>query len=298
VLTDFTSYLSLSFTFVSSVFGSGFPKYYPLSAMNGFRMVLTLAPPNVAFQCDDICDYATAALHYSITDPTLHTSMVRVDPSVDRGLLVNMAGKDGKIRIPTTSWRQYKMAVYGSDQYKSFIVPFSVSSLKALYFAFVPAVLDGSLSSTSMFSRNLTQYQAFVGSVPIPVTPVIVKPPFNEAVAELLRAVHVKLNDTNWPSLMRYPDFLTDYTAPTAGQGLGAATSWGAQSNLFFGVELESFNGKNNAIECGANVLNNNIELRFTFSTTSDNTYNLVVFGYHDVFIVIDPSTGITSLEF
>lgn len=303
VMTTTAATMSLSHTFISSIFGGGFNKYYPLSAMNGFRMVLTLATPNTAFQIENgstatvsgTTNAANITLRYSLSDPTMYCSMVRVDPSVDRGLLVNMRGTDGRIRIPTTSWRQYKQTIYAGDTVKNLIIPFSVSSLKAIFFGFVPATLDGSISGSSMFTRNLSSYQLFVGSVPIPVVPVQVTPPYNESYAELLRSFHVRLNDQNWPTLIQYNSYLRDYYADN---GKASLSSFAAQSDAFFGVELESFNQKNNAIECGANVLNNNIELRMNFSATSANNYNLIVYGYHDVFVVIDPNTGITSLEF
>ena len=65
------------------------------------------------------------------------------------------------------------------------------------------------------------------------------------------------------------------------------------------GVELESFSNKDDTIESGANVLNNNVELRIHYrSTAASNAYNLVFFALHDIFIVIDPETGITTVVF
>ena len=299
VMTSTAGSMSLSHTFISSIFGSGFPKYYPLSAMNGFRLVLTLSPSNVAFQCDENCASGGAAantvIRYSISDPTLYCSMTRIDPSVDRGIISNMRGPDGRIRIPTNSWRQYKQTIYAADRVKNLIIPFSVSSLKSLLFGFVPATVDGSISASSMYTRYLTSYQVFVGSVPIPVVPVNVTPPYNEAYAELLRSFHVRLNDQNWPTLIQHNSWLPDYTA---GASIATLSSFCAQSDAFFGVDLESFGQKSDMIECGANVLNNNIELRLNFSANSNYAMNLIVYGFHDVFIVIDPNTGITSLEF
>ena len=66
------------------------------------------------------------------------------------------------------------------------------------------------------------------------------------------------------------------------------------------GVELESFSNKDNTIKSGANVLNNKVELRINYATgiTANFTYNLVFFALQDIFIVIDPETGITTVEF
>ena len=65
------------------------------------------------------------------------------------------------------------------------------------------------------------------------------------------------------------------------------------------GVELESFSNKDDTIESGANVLNNNVELRINYKQVdANNAYNLLFFARHDIFIVIDPETGITTVEF
>ena len=64
------------------------------------------------------------------------------------------------------------------------------------------------------------------------------------------------------------------------------------------GVELESFSNKDDTIESGANVLNNTVELRINYKNTDAvNSYNLVFFALHNIFIVIDPKTGITTVE-
>ena len=70
------------------------------------------------------------------------------------------------------------------------------------------------------------------------------------------------------------------------------------RSNALFGVELESFSLKDNVIESGSNVLNNNVELRLTYSGAAQLTYNLMFFALYDCFLVIDPETGIITIEF
>ena len=42
--------IPLTLTFFSSIFGGGQDKYFPLSAMNGFRLVLTLNTTATAFK--------------------------------------------------------------------------------------------------------------------------------------------------------------------------------------------------------------------------------------------------------
>ena len=65
------------------------------------------------------------------------------------------------------------------------------------------------------------------------------------------------------------------------------------------GVELESFSNKDNTIESGANVLNNNVELCINYTTmNATNTYNPVFFALHDIVIAIDLEIGITAVEF
>ena len=76
------------------------------------------------------------------------------------------------------------------------------------------------------------------------------------------------------------------------------------RSNAVYGIELESFSNKDDTIESGANVLNNNVELRINFDsadtlyTTGTQSYNCMFFALHDIFLVIHPETVITTVEF
>ena len=294
VANNVTTHIPLTLTFFSSVFGGGQDKYFPLSAMNGFRIVLTLNNASAAFQIDE--GSTTRTVVYSINDPTIYTNMIRVDPAVDRGIIDASRGTDGRIRIHTQSWRNYTVAVQTSDTVRNIIVPISVSSLKALYFTHTCATPDGIISASSGFKRYTTSYQLFVGSVAIPTTPVQIQAlgasngegTYTEVMAELLRAWHIRLNDQEMGTLLQPGQVWDEYT-----------TLKNSRSNYFMGVELESFSNKDDTIESGANVLNNNVELRINYaSTAASYTYNLVFFALHDIFIVIDPETGITTVEF
>ena len=98
----------------------------------------------------------------------------------------------------------------------------------------------------------------------------------------------MRLNDQDMCTLPRPTQVWDEYTAGS-----------NCQSNFFMGVELESFSNKDDTIESGANVLNNNVELRINYKAADANfTYNLIFFALHDIFIVIDPETGITTVEF
>ena len=58
------------------------------------------------------------------------------------------------------------------------------------------------------------------------------------------------------------------------------------------------FSNKDNTIESRVNALDNNVELRINYtSTIAANTYNLIFFSLRDIFIVIDPETGITTVK-
>ena len=163
----------------------------------------------------------------------------------------------------------------------------SVSSLKALYFAHVPAAVDKYVSASSAYKRYTQNYQLSVGSVAIPTTPVQVQAlgnvtgegTYTKAMAELLRAWHIRLNDTDMETLLQPGQTWDEYTAAK-----------NSRINFYMGVELESFSNKDDTIESGANVLNNNVELRINYkSDAATNVYNLVFFALHDIFIVIDP---------
>ena len=105
--------------------------------------------------------------------------------------------------------------------------------------------------------------------------------------AELLRSWHVRLNDQEMGTLLQPGQVWDEYSSLK-----------NSRSNYFMGVELESFSNKDDTIESGANVLNNNVELRINYaSTAASYTYNLVFFALHDIFIVIDPETGITTVK-
>ena len=292
VANNVATNIPLTLTFHSSIFGSGSDKYFPLSAMNGFRLVLTLNSPNNAFQVD-VGSQTTYAIRYQVNNPTLYTNMIRVDPAVDRGIIDASKGTDGRIRIHTQSWRTYQVTVVASDTTKNVVVPVSLSSLKALYFTHTNPTPVAFNSASAFYKRFLNQYQLFVGSVAIPTSPVLVSGTFVEPIAELLRAWHVRLNDQDFSTLLDPDYYLDEYSL-----SLTPATNY--RSSAVFGVELESFSLKDDVIESGANVLNNNVELRLTYSQASAQNvpYNLMFFALYDCFLVIDPETGITTVEF
>jgi len=263
--------------------------------MNGFRLILTLNTAIAAFQVDEGSTSHTLA--YSINDPTIYTNMIRVDPAVDRGIIDASRGTDGRIRIHSQSWRTYTVTIQKTDTVRNIIVPISVSSLKALYFAHVPTTTEGFVSASSAYKWHTTNYQLFVGSVAIPTTPVQVQAlgntcsqgTFTEVTAELLRSWHIRLNDQDMTTLLDPTKVWDEYQA-----------GHNCRSNFFMGVELESFRSKDDTIKSSANVLNNNVELRINYASaiTANFTYNLVFFALYDIFIVIDPETGITTVEF
>jgi len=135
----------------------------------------------------------------------------------------------------------------------------------------------------------MSQYQLFVGSVAIPTTPVICTGTQVEPLSELLRAWHVRLNDQDFSTLISPEFFLDEYVADR---------TLNYRSNALYGIELESFSLKDDVIESGSNVLNNNVELRLTYSQAALLSYNLMFFALYDCFLVIDPETGITTIEF
>ena len=218
----------------------------------------------------------------------MYTNLIRVDPAVDRGIIDSSKGTDGRIRIHTQSWRTYQVTVLAAETSKNVVVPISVSSLKALYFTHTnPNPTTFYQSTLGFYKRFLTQYQLFVGSVAVPTSPEIVTGTQVEPITELLRAWHIRLNDQDFSSLMSPSVYLDEYAA-----------GGNYRSNAIFGVELESFSLKDNVIESGSNVLNNNVELRLTESGAAQLTYNWMFFALYDCFLVIDPETGITTIEF
>ena len=219
--------------------------------------------------------------------------MIRVNPAVDRGIIDASKGTDGRIRIHTHSWRTYQVTVVASDTTKNVVVPVSLSSLKALYFTHTNPTPVAFNSASAFYKRFLNQYQLFVGSVAIPTSPVLVSGTFVKPIAELLRAWHVRRNDQEFSNLLDPNDYLDEYS-------LSLTPTTNYRSSAVFGVELESFSLKDDVIESGANVLNNNVELRLTYSQASAQNvpYNLMFFALYDCFLVIDPETGITTVEF
>ena len=69
-----------------------------------------------------------------------------------------------------------------------------------------------------------------------------------------------------------------------------------SRSNFFMEVELESVLNKDSTFESEANVLNHNVELRINDKNT--NSYSVFFFALHDIFIVINPETGMTTVDF
>jgi len=122
VANNTATHIPLTLTFFSSVFGGGQDKYFPLSAMNGFRLVLTLNNANNAFQMDE-GSTTNKTVAYSINDPTIYTNMIRVaiDPAVDRGIIDASRGTDGRIHIHSQSWRTYSVTVQKSDTVRNIV---------------------------------------------------------------------------------------------------------------------------------------------------------------------------------
>ena len=227
---------------------------------------------------------------YKIKDPTFFMNVIRVDPEVDRGLVTNAKGNDGKIRIHTQSWRTFTETVASGNTVFNYTLPISVSSLKAVFFGLRDTLTGTSANKTNHtanFKRKLTDYQFWVDGNPIPAQPVQVTAPYGEAVNELMRAWHVRLNDADFPTQLAMEDIEDTVTASTF-----------LDSNLPFGLELESFSGKSGTIESGINVLNSNISFRMNFSTTANEQFYCTFYCLYGIFLVIDPETGISTVEF
>ena len=69
-----TTTIPLTLTFHSSIFGSGSKKYFPLSAMNGFILVLTLNTANTALQVES----ESLVFHTHQSDTCISTNSLRV----------------------------------------------------------------------------------------------------------------------------------------------------------------------------------------------------------------------------
>ena len=103
----------------------------------------------------------------------------------------------------------------------------------------------------------------------------------------------MRLNHHEFLTLLDPDYYLNEYS-------LSLTPTTNYRSSAVFGVELESFSLKDDVIESGANVLNNNVELCLTYSQASAQNvpYNLMFFALYDCLLVIDPETGITTVEF
>jgi hypothetical protein len=136
------------------------------------------------------------------------------------------------------------------------------------------------------FQNNLSSYQFFIDGRPSPSSAVNVEDVgcYSEAMTELARAWHVsqKTHDGQFLSLIP-SDLGTD--------------EW-AKRNLIFGHELESFASKDNVIESGYNTMNSQVQLRTSHSTVTDYQFNLRVYCLYDVFMTINPATGMIRTEF
>jgi len=313
----------VTFQLLSGIFGAALDKYLPMSAINGLRIVLTMENQigscmvvGLAYATDPISTYTTY-----INDPSLYLNMVRVDPTVDQALIQSSTGPDGLIRIHTQTWSTFSQTVAAGTTSYDYMIPIRVSSLKAIFFGFtrtagtgaptntganytgqeVPAGGDFNATQTaaltatnqqcahmmkaSWFQNNLATYQFFIDGRPSPSSAVNVTQTgcFSEAMTELSRAWHVsqKTHDGGYLSLI--PSDLS-------------VSVW-CKRNLIFGHELESFASKDNVIESGYNTMNSQVQLRTTYASTSNNV-NLRVYCLYDVFMTINPATGMIRTEF
>jgi len=313
----------ITFQLLSGIFGASLDKYLPMSAINGLRIVLTLENAigstvvcGLAYGTDPITNYTV-----TINDPSLYLNMVRVDPTVDQALIQSSTGPDGLIRIHTQTWSTFSQTVPSGTTSYDYMIPIRVSSLKSIFFGYtrtagtgdptvggstytgqeVPNGGDFNTTQTpaltytnqlcchnmksAWFQNGLSSYQFFIDGRPSPSSAVTVTPTgcFSESMTELSRAWHVsqKTHDGGYLSLI--PSDL-------------GATVW-ARRNLLFGHELESFSNKDNVIESGYNTMNSQVQLRTTYASTSFNC-NLRVYCLYDVFMTINPATGMIRTEF
>lgn len=320
--TDSNYYIT--FQLLSGIFGAALDKYLPMSAINGMRIIITLENQvGSVMECgSQFATYPVTLFTTTINDPSLYLNMVRVDPTVDAALIQSSTGPDGLIRIHTQTWSTFSQTIpTGTTQY-DYMIPIRVSSLKSIFFGFTrtaaaaaqPADADttykgeengatvGAATWTSAimqlwgrfmdrmkaawFQNNMSSYQFFIDGRPSPSTAVNVEAVgcFSEAMTELARSWHVsqKTHDANYLSLIPCDV---------------GSTEW-AKRNLIFGHELESFASKDNVIESGYNTMNSQVQLRTTHSTATTGQYNLRVYCLYDVFMTINPATGMIRTEF
>lgn len=337
-LTATNTIWNFSIVLSSSVFGGGSDKYLPCSAMAGLRiniwlnnaidafLVLTydssnIQEPGVESATSQAYPFNNArlkqtntvtTLQYNICDPTFYLATVRVDPQVDRALIDQGRGADGKIRIHTTGWQLFNYAVKKEDFFTSQVIPITVSSLKAIYWTFTPGSANYGYGSTSFYTRFPTSYQVTIGTTNIPSSPVTFPKDnsFGESFLELMRAWHVRPNDQGWPTNLTPGMYKHSFIDPsnTAAQNTALTGYYQPFSNCVYGCELETFSQKGNTIESGANTLNNTVILTMNYDSgkylggTADNTkigdMTLRVYCSFDMFLVLDPTTGIITKEF
>jgi hypothetical protein len=263
----------------------------------------------------------------NLQDPTLFLNMVRVDPTVDAALLQAATGPDGLIRVHSQTYSMFQNTITQGSQMWEYIVPIKVSSLKAIYFCFspqsyngldiptdanaiIPVAYAGPVDTrqllppipmkTTWYANNLQSYQFFIDGKPNPASPVFLRTGCSEVISELQRAMHFghKNGDGQYFSLL-------------TAQGVGGY----AYQNCVFGQEFESFSNKGPVIESGMNTLNSLVTLRMNFNNNATSPYPntfkgitdttgysdavyLKVFCLYDVFLTIDPKTGIMRTEF
>mmetsp|Transcript_8727 Transcript_8727/g.11505 ORF Transcript_8727/g.11505 Transcript_8727/m.11505 type:complete len:483 (+) Transcript_8727:1404-2852(+) len=289
----------LTFQLSSSLFGGSSLKYLPLSAISGLRIVLTLDNTVGSMVVGGGLTHADFSM--KLTDPTMFLNNIRIDPVLDTRLIAESRGRDGKLRVHSHSFLHYTNYIPATQYSHEYVIPIKVSSLKAIYFAFAPAVYHGvdtfgtnqinqaTDMKTSFFQNNLIDYQYFVDGVPTPATPVQMFDGMSEPIAELARSLHFghKNGDGEMLSLLA-PNSINEYKT----------------RNCIFGQEFESFSSKSNVIESGMNTQNSTISLRLNFkpaegSTTNGTTKdcNLRVWCMYDVFLAMNPDTGLVTVE-
>lgn len=316
----------VTFQLMSSLFGGASDKYLPMSAINGMRIIFSLENAVGSLVSFGLNSNAVSGMTVNIQDPTLFMNMVRVDPTVDAALLQAATGPDGLIRVHSQTYSMFQNTITSGSQMWEYIIPIKVSSLKAVYFCFSPTTFTakdipsdtdsiipyayagplGAVATTTYpmkstwYANNMQCYQFFIDGKPNPASPVFLRSGCSEVVSELQRAMHFghKNGDGQYMSLL-------------TAQGVGAY----AAQNCIFGQEFESFSNKGPVIESGMNTLNSLVTLRLNFNNNANSPYPntskaadntdgysdsvyLKVFCLYDVFLTIDPKTGIMRTEF
>ena len=209
------------------------------------------------------------------------------------------ASPDGRLRIQTHSWRVLQSQILNNSNYFSYAIPINVSSLKAVFFTMTPSANTGKIgrSKTQFIQRKLNAYQFYYGMDPILNQPCTVSYLGTEAYFELMRAWNIAHKSMDAPTLIKADEYNENINQ-------NRLVFFMQPNSCMYGIDLESFAAKRNAMDLGVNTHHTELQIELFFDQFTQRDQleigdvTICFYCMYNMFISINDADGSVSTEY